>query len=130
MSVHLKSSSQQVQDVMLSAIVNVIWTIWHCRNCLRFDNKVIPFNSAKSLIMSNVSLSGNCSKGSMKSAIQDFMLLKKFSVSIHHGPAPCIKQVDWRSPLAFGSNATLMGLLEAPWVIQLVEGFLETTMPL
>lgn len=62
---------------------------------MRFENKLISFAQATSMITSNVSLSGNCTTGSMKSSMSEFLVLKQFSISIHPSTAPCIKQVDW-----------------------------------
>lgn len=93
--------SSQVKDTILAAILNVISVIWHCRNQLRFDNKVVSLQSAINLITAAVSLIGNASKGHMSSCIDEFYLLKSSKITGHASCAPSIKDVVWSPPPCF-----------------------------
>lgn len=121
--------SSQVSDIVSAAVINSIWVIWKSRNSSRFENKVMSFNTAISLIKASVSLSGNQSAGHMSSSISEFTILKYFKVEGRASKAPSIKQVIWH-PLQFiGSNIILMGQLKDPRELQLVEAFLEIAFP-
>lgn len=91
--------SSQIGDIIVAGIINIFWTIWHCRNKIKFDNKVIPISSALNLIIASVSLAGKFSSGTMSNSIFDFKLLKQFSVEGHPRHAPSIKQVSRHPPL-------------------------------
>lgn len=93
-----KSSSSQVRDVLLAAIINIFWMIWHCRNSSRFQNQHLQLSTAINMIFASASLSGNLSKGHTSSSMDDFVLLKFFVVHGHPNRAPTITQVDWLPP--------------------------------
>lgn len=84
--------SDQTKDVVLSATINVIQTIWFCRNQIRFNNHTVQFRSAAT------TFSGNISRGCMSSAMDEFSTLNGFKVRIHPCNALIIKQVDWHPP--------------------------------
>ncbi|KAL3007546.1 hypothetical protein AAZX31_08G341300 [Glycine max] len=75
-------SSSQLQDVTLASIANTIWAIWFARNNSRFQDTSIIFLAATQLISAATTLSGNISKGSMKSSIDEFTVLKNLGTSI------------------------------------------------
>lgn len=87
--------SDQTKDVVLSAIINVIHTIWFCRNQIRFNNQNVRLRSAITMISAATTFSGSISRGCMSAAIDEFSILKAFKVIIHPCKAPIIKQVDW-----------------------------------
>lgn len=92
----------QVRDLINAGITNIIWALWHCRNKSRFDNKQIPIQTAKNLIIASVSLSGSLSKGNMAAAsIRDFVILKSFKVTGHPVRAPKIIEVNWFPPSCY-----------------------------
>lgn len=99
LSICSRNWSSQLQEVISAAVVIVIWTIWYCRNKLRFDNKSCTFQSAINLIVSNVSLSGNLGKGILSSSIQDLLILRAFNIAGRPIRAPSIIQVNWLPPL-------------------------------
>lgn len=90
--------SSQIRDLVLAAIINVFWEVWCCRNQLRFQNKSIPLNLAIDNVIASVSLAGSLSKGHMSSSIDEFSILKFFSVYGHVNCAPAIKEVIWSPP--------------------------------
>lgn len=92
-----KKFSSQVLDVIRACIINVFWAIWFCRNRNRFENKQIHFKTAIAMIIANVALTGNLSKGSM-SSIQDFSILKSFDIVCKPGSTEAIMQVNWFPP--------------------------------
>lgn len=89
--------NSQVNDVLLDAIINLIWVVWTTRNHCRFNNKVLSIGAAKNLVISTVSLSGKLSSGTMSNSIDEFVILKQFNID-HHSRAPKIKEVVWLSP--------------------------------
>lgn len=91
--------SQQLRDVILAGVLNIIWTVWSCRNSLRFDSKTVNVKSAICMISSFISLSGNLTKGSMSNSIAEFSILKRFAITGHASKAPKIIQVNWLHPL-------------------------------
>lgn len=72
--------------------------IWHSRNNLRFENKVTYFRTTTNYFATSVHLTGNSSKGSMSSLIQEFSILKAFQISCHACQALRIKEVIWKMP--------------------------------
>lgn len=95
-----RKMSSQPKDVILVTIVNTFWVIWHCRNKIRFDDiKVIRLKAAVNLIIANTALTGNLSSGSISASIDEFVMLKSFSLTYKPCKAPIIKQVNWFPPL-------------------------------
>lgn len=94
-----KRWSSQVHDVILAAILSSISAIWQCRNKLRFEGVSTPLPRAFNLICASASLSDQLSKGTMTSSIEDFFILRVFSVTRHAPRAPSIKEVMWHPPL-------------------------------
>ncbi|GAU40165.1 hypothetical protein TSUD_292700 [Trifolium subterraneum] len=85
--------------VILSAVVNIFNVIWFCRNQCRFNDKSINIRSAINLVISGAFLSGNSSKLKAKSSIEEFLILKAFSVQISNTPPLVIKEVLWQPPI-------------------------------
>lgn len=75
-SVCNRSWSSQASDVVLAAIINVLYCLWFCRNRIRFDNRRIQIQGAKIMIIASVALTGNLSSGSTSSSMQEFGILK------------------------------------------------------
>lgn len=113
LNVYDKGWSSQNKDIILAAVLNIVWMFWHCRNKLRFHNKVVHYRSAISSIIAQVSLVGHFSIGTMSSSIAEFTILRSFFVSGHVAHAPSIKEVIWVPPTC-------------NWVLHVV-GFLGTT---
>lgn len=82
--------SPQIQDMIISGILNILYAIWRCRNLARFDNKKVPVSTAITLISSNISLTGIHSKRAMSNSIMEFSMLKFFHVQGHPSTAPRI----------------------------------------
>jgi hypothetical protein len=91
--------SPQCKVVIISALINLLNTIWFARNQARFNNKIIPWQSAISLTIANTSLSGNNTCKATNNFIRDFTILKHFKVSTHQTRAPIIKEILWHPPL-------------------------------
>jgi ribonuclease HI len=91
--------SPQSKITMTAAIINLLNTIWFVRNQARFNNNLISWRSAISLIIANTSLTGNHTKKISSNSIRDFSFLKLFKISIHHPRAPILKEVLWHPPL-------------------------------
>lgn len=99
LSIHDKKWSGQIRDIILSAIIHIIWVLWFSRNQLRYNDKIISTNRAIQLVSACISLSGNVLSGKTSSSIEDFKIFKHFSVSIHPPRAPYIIQVNWYKSL-------------------------------
>lgn len=110
-----KNWSNQVRDVVLALVLNAILVIWQCRNKRRFEDYDIPFPRAINIISSSVSLSGRFSKGAMSSSIDEFLILKCFSVGGHPPKVPMIKQVICDSSLVVAAFQSGKGI---PWKLR------------
>lgn len=84
--------------MVTSALINIFNSIWFARNQIRFQSKKIPWRSSIASIISNVALSGNLSKKVASPSIANFIILKKFNVSLHPPRAPKIIEVLWQPP--------------------------------
>jgi ribonuclease HI len=91
--------SPQSKVTITAAIINLINTLWFVRNQARFYNKLIPWNSAIALIISNTSLTGNNTAKSSSTSMRDFTFLKLFSISIHQPRQSYLLEVIWQPPL-------------------------------
>jgi ribonuclease HI len=91
--------SPQCKVTVTAALINLLNFIWHARNQARFDDKRITVQSAISMIISCTSLSGNNTKKVASNSIRDFIILKKFNVSIHNPKLNSVKEVVWNPPL-------------------------------
>ncbi|RHN73363.1 putative ribonuclease H-like domain, ankyrin repeat-containing domain-containing protein [Medicago truncatula] len=89
----------QCKLTITAAIINILNAIWYARNQQRFQDKKIHWKSSISTIISNVSLSSNLSQTVASSSITDFIIMKKFNVSIHPPKAPRIIEVVWHPPI-------------------------------
>jgi hypothetical protein len=101
--------SPQSKVTMTAAIVNLLNTIWLARNQSRFNNSIISWQSAVSLIISNTALSGNNTKKSSSNSIRDFSFLKLFGISIHHPRAMVIKEIIWQPPVVSWIKCNING---------------------
>ncbi|GAU35943.1 hypothetical protein TSUD_394910 [Trifolium subterraneum] len=91
--------SPQCKITITAAIINLPNTIWLVRNEARFNNKIIPWKSAISLIIASTALTGNNTCKSSSNSIRDFTFLKIFRVTIHHPKTPILKEIIWQPPL-------------------------------
>lgn len=99
------TSSKQLQDVIVAGIINTIRAVWDAWNQARFQsNKISPL-SAISLISAAITMTENYTKSTMKSSIQEFVVLKNFAISCHPGPAACGGLFRDHSGRALGSFA-------------------------
>ncbi|XP_019442304.1 PREDICTED: uncharacterized protein LOC109347026 [Lupinus angustifolius] len=88
------SWSPQLQQVLISAIVNSIAVIWHCRNKSRFDNLHINSAQAIQMIKLNTSFTSNFTKLCAKPSLQEFSILRAFQVTAKYNKAPAISEVN------------------------------------
>jgi ribonuclease HI len=91
--------SPQSKVTMTAAIINLLNTLWLVRNKARFDNILISWQSAISLIISNTSLSGNNTLKTSSNSMRDFSFLKLFQITIHHPRPTVLKEVLWTPPM-------------------------------
>ncbi|MCH85855.1 glycerol-3-phosphate dehydrogenase, partial [Trifolium medium] len=91
--------SSQCKITITVAIINLINTLWLVRNQARFNNKLIPWRSAISLIIANTALTGNNTSKSSSNSIRDFTFLKMFRIAIHHPKTPVLREIFWQPPL-------------------------------
>jgi hypothetical protein len=89
----------QCRIVIVAAIINILNSIWLCRNQNRFNNVKPSLNSVKAMIIANTSFTGNATKSTTTSSMVDFRILKAFNVSLHPPKAPSIKEVVWLPPI-------------------------------
>jgi len=101
--------SPQCKIVVKAALINLINTIWYVRNQSRFNDKNITWRMAVNMIISNTSLSGNFTTKASNNSIRDFIILKKFNITIHHPKAPQIKEVIWHPPVHFWLKCNIDG---------------------
>lgn len=92
----------QLKDVIVAAIINILWVIWSCRNKVRFDNKKASFQSAISIIYASISLSGNLSKKQLSSSIEELTIQNSFGVAGHSGRARLWCRLIGLLPLVVG----------------------------
>jgi ribonuclease HI len=91
--------SPQGKVTIIAVIINLLNSIWFVRNQARFNNKVISWKSAISMIISNTSLSGNNTKIHSSNSMRDFTFLKLFRINIHHSRVPVLKEICWQPPI-------------------------------
>ncbi|XP_045802493.1 uncharacterized protein LOC123896099 [Trifolium pratense] len=96
-----KGWSPQLHDLIIAAIVNILWKVWKCRNNVRF-NDIYPYFSRDMIyVKSLIHQTAHYSKGHMYSSIKEFSILKHFGVDCHPPPPPSNKQVNWIMPPSF-----------------------------
>lgn len=67
-------------DIISAAIINIIW---FSRNKMKFDNKKVSSRAAIALIISSVSISGNCSSKCMHPSNDELSILKTFIIKVN-----------------------------------------------
>ncbi|CAL0318467.1 unnamed protein product [Lupinus luteus] len=90
--------SAQVEHAISASIINIINTIWFCRNQQRFSNITITLNMALSRIKLAISLSGATYKAFANNSLSDFALLRSLSIKPNYNRAPRIIEVHWLPP--------------------------------
>jgi ribonuclease HI len=68
------------------------------RNQARYNNKLISWRNAITIIIACTTLSGNKTLKSSSNSIGDFTFLKIFRINIHEPRIPVIKEVIWQPP--------------------------------
>jgi ribonuclease HI len=91
--------SLQSKITIIAAIINLLNTIWLARNQLRFNDNLITWRSAISMIIASTSLTGNNTSKSSSNSMRDFTFLKQFSINIHHPRVPYSREILWHPPL-------------------------------
>jgi ribonuclease HI len=90
--------SPQSKITINAAIINLLNTIWLARNQARYNDKVISWRNAISLIIASTSLSGNNTCKVASNSIKDFSLLKHFRITIQPPKVPILKEIIWQPP--------------------------------
>lgn len=128
LSVCNRNWCSQLKDVILAAVTNVCWIIWHCRNKLRFEGKTIPTKAAINLVVANVNLTSRITSGTMHSFVSSLMILKQFNINVHLNKAPSIVQVNWYPPFRNWIKCNTDGAAKGPEDSQVVVEFSGTVM--
>jgi len=89
------SWNPQCKTILTTTIINIFNGVWFARNQLRFQNKKIPWKTSIATILSQMALSGNLSKNKAYANISNFMLLRKFNVTLHPPKSPQVNEVIW-----------------------------------
>ncbi|XP_019431934.1 PREDICTED: uncharacterized protein LOC109339025 [Lupinus angustifolius] len=90
--------SPQLKQVLISAVVNSIAIIWHCRNKSRFDNIIINSAQAIQMIKMNTSFTGNFTNLCAKPSLLEFSILRAFKINARYNKAPAISEIIWVVP--------------------------------
>lgn len=93
-----RSWPTQVKVIVPSSIIFVVNSIWKSRNHARYDNKATHWRTSIKNIISLVFTTGNTTKETASSSIEEFRILKAFKVLIHPPKAPTIQEVFWTPP--------------------------------
>jgi ribonuclease HI len=93
------SWSPQCKITVTVAIIKLLNTIWLARNQARFNDKVITWQNAISLIIASTALCGNNTCKPSSNSIRDFTFLKLFRISIHHPKTPVLREIIWQPPM-------------------------------
>jgi hypothetical protein len=86
--------SPQVCDLIIAAVINILWLIWNCRNNIRFNDVHPNFPRDLIYLKSLIYQAASHSKGHMFSYIHEFSIIKHFGVACHPPPPPSITQVN------------------------------------
>jgi hypothetical protein len=79
------------------------------------------FQSAINHICVNVSITGNFTKSSAPVSMQEFQIMKVFSIKLHPPNVPRIMEVYWYSPNAYGIKCNTDGIASLTSLNSLVE---------
>lgn len=90
-----------MHDVVIAAVIKVFRVIWHSWIMFRSDNRKLFPPFLENLIIANVNFSGTLSEGTSSASIQDFLILKAFSVVGKPRKAHMVIEVIWKTPLGF-----------------------------
>jgi hypothetical protein len=87
--------SKQCGEIVTVDIINIVNTIWDCKNQARFHDKKVKFQNAINRICANISILLVILPSLWLRSMQKFQLLKAFSIKVHPPNAPQIKEVYW-----------------------------------
>lgn len=90
--------SPHCQLTVNAALIFIFNAIWFSRNSARFNNKIIPWRTAISNIISGVSLSTSKSRLFASSSMIEFSILKALNCRINPPPSCMVKEVFWSPP--------------------------------
>lgn len=90
--------SSQVRDLVIAAVVNILWLIWKCRNNIRFNDTQANFPRDLIYLKGLIYQAASHSKGHMFSSVQEFSIIKHFGAACRPLPPPTITQVNWIRP--------------------------------
>lgn len=77
-SIFEKGWSPQLEIIIPTAMVNIIWVVLFCRNKLKFDSTLVSSWAAINLVKTSLSLPGRWTKMHMHCSIQDLAILRHF----------------------------------------------------
>lgn len=83
-----KGWSSQVQDLVLFAVTHVLWVTWFACCQLYFQNVCVPLHRAIQMVKVAVSLMDNSSTSCGSNSIQEFSIMKSFSIDCHTPKGP------------------------------------------
>jgi hypothetical protein len=91
--------SPQSKVTLTAAIINLLHTIWMVRNKARFNDTMINWRSAVSMIIVNTAMLGTNRKKLSSNSIREITFLKYFNITIHQPKDTFLKEVYWHPPL-------------------------------
>ncbi|KAK0574979.1 hypothetical protein LWI29_031982 [Acer saccharum] len=92
------SFSDQVRVLWITAIHVVVWSVWFACNQWIFENKVVDFISALSLVWRAMSDANRLEIGCMRNCVDDLLILRWFDLRGRPARASVIKSVIWSPP--------------------------------
>lgn len=93
-------SSRMVKQLVTSAIVHTIWSLWLERNQRYFSNKQQSMSSLFNSILAEVKLSYNLVISKGASSMQDFKVSRLFGIPVKTRHFTTIQEVSWTPPPA------------------------------
>lgn len=90
--------SLQCSVMILAAVTNTTFAIWYARNKARFQKCFKHWKSNCSVIILQTTLARNTTLKCSNYDIQDFVILKNFSVIIHPSKVKFCKEIMWCPP--------------------------------
>jgi len=124
-----------VQQVMLSAIIHIIWSLWLERNNRYFNDQRAPTGNIINRVISKVHLSFRLALVKGSSAMTDFRVVHLFNIPLRPSRAVPDREVSWTPPTsgcikinvdgsAFGSPSSgTIGIVFRDWHNSFVGAF-------
>lgn len=90
--------SRMLQEVMLSAVLHIVWCIWIERNNRYFHDKVNSIPSLIQHVIAEVRTSYSYSSGASNSSVTDFKIAQLFNLTVRVARPVVTFEVRWLPP--------------------------------